>query len=72
MAAKKIPWFLVTDKEIDKTVVSNIEWLYGVKGYFDEVITDELSLTFEHISAYFVQHPERKVVELCKEYDMAY
>ncbi len=69
---KKIPWFLVTDKEIDKTVVSNIEWLYGVKGFFDEVMTDELSLTFEHISAYFVQHPERKVVDLCKEYDMAY
>lgn len=39
---KKTPWFLVTDKEIDKIVVSNIEWLYGVKGYFDELITDEL------------------------------
>jgi hypothetical protein len=53
-------------------VLSDLEWLYGVKGYFDEVITDELSLTFEHISAYFVQHPERKVVDLCKMYDMTY
>ncbi|EPW8573959.1 TnsA endonuclease N-terminal domain-containing protein [Morganella morganii] len=54
---KKIPWFLVTEKEIDSVIVSNIEWLYGVKGFFDEVITDDLLLTFEHISAYFVQHP---------------
>jgi hypothetical protein len=69
---KKVPWFIVTDKEIDKIIVSNIEWLYGVKGYFDEIITDELLLKFEHISTYFVQHSERKVVDLCKEYDMAY
>ncbi|CAH8210402.1 TnsA endonuclease N-terminal domain-containing protein [Vibrio aestuarianus] len=69
---KKIPWFLVTEKEIDSVIVSNIEWLYGVKGYFDEVITDDLLLTFEHISAYFVQHPERKLVDLCKAFDRAY
>ncbi|MGJ0638193.1 TnsA endonuclease N-terminal domain-containing protein [Xenorhabdus bovienii] len=69
---KKIPWFLVTEKEIDSIIVSNIEWLYGVKGYFDEVITDELLLTLEHIRAYFVQHPERKLVDLCKEFDKAY
>ncbi|WP_202906379.1 TnsA endonuclease C-terminal domain-containing protein [Morganella psychrotolerans] len=29
-------------------------------------------LTFEHISAYFVQHPERKLVDLCKSFDRAY
>ncbi|MBM7073500.1 heteromeric transposase endonuclease subunit TnsA [Shewanella sp. 202IG2-18] len=69
---KKIPWFLVTEKEINRVVVSNIEWLYGVKGYFDELITNELLLTFEHVSAYFFQHPERRVVDLCKGYDKAY
>ncbi|PMM08340.1 transcriptional antiterminator [Vibrio splendidus] len=69
---KKIPWFLVTDKEIDKIVVSNIEWLYGVKGYFDELITDELLLTFKHMKAYFSRTPDRKVVEIAKEYELSY
>ncbi|GAA6171262.1 TnsA endonuclease N-terminal domain-containing protein [Colwellia sp. KU-HH00111] len=69
---KKIPFFLVTEKEIDKVVVSNIEWLYGVKGYFDEIITDELLLLFENMKAYFGRYPNRKVVDICKEYDNAY
>ncbi|MGX9522675.1 TnsA endonuclease N-terminal domain-containing protein [Vibrio mediterranei] len=69
---KNIPWFLVTEKEIDKVVVDNIEWLYGVKGYFDELITDELLLTFEHMKAYFSRSPGRKVVEIAKEYELAY
>lgn len=69
---KKIPFFLVTEKEIDKVVVSNIEWLYGVKGYFDEIITDELLQLFENMKAYFGRYPHRKVVDICKEYDNAY
>lgn len=69
---KKIPWFVITEKEINKIVVSNIEWLYGVKGYFDEIITDELMLIFENMSDYFSRHPNRKVVDICKEYDKAY
>lgn len=69
---KKIPFFLVTEKEIDKVVVSNIEWLYGVKGYFDEIITDELLQLFENMKAYFGRYPNRKVIDICKEYDNAY
>jgi len=69
---KKIPWFLVTEKEIDKVVVSNIEWLYGVKGYFDEIITNELVLLLENMKAYFGLYPNRKVIDICKEYDKAY
>lgn len=69
---KKIPWSVITEKEINKVVVSNIEWLYGVKGYFDEIITDELMLIFENMSDYFSRHPNRKVVDICKEYDKAY
>ncbi|MFM2621803.1 TnsA endonuclease N-terminal domain-containing protein [Vibrio owensii] len=69
---KKIPWFLVTEKEIDKIVVDNIEWLYGVKGYFDELIIDELLLTFKHMKAYFSHTPDRKVVEIAKEYELAF
>ena len=69
---KKSPWFLVTEKEIDKVVVSNIEWLYGVKGYFDEIITDELIRLFENMKSYFGRYPDRKIVDICKEYDKAY
>jgi hypothetical protein len=69
---KKIPFFLVTEKEIDKVVVSNIEWLYGVRGYFDEIITDELLLLFKNMKEYFGRYPNRKVVDICKEYDNAY
>lgn len=69
---KKIPWFLVTEKEIDKVVVSNIEWLYGVKGYFDEIITDELIRLFENMKSYFGRYQDRKIVDICKEYDKAY
>ncbi|TMX09886.1 heteromeric transposase endonuclease subunit TnsA [Aeromonas salmonicida subsp. achromogenes] len=69
---KKIPWFLVTEKEIDKVVVSNIDWLHGVKGYFDEIITDDLMLLFQNMKAYFEHYPNRKVIDICKEYDKAY
>ena len=69
---KKVPFFLVTEKEIDKVVVSNIEWLYGVKGYFDEIITDELLQLFGNMKAYFSRYPNRKVIDICKEYDNAY
>lgn len=69
---KKIPWFLVTEKEIDKVVISNIEWLYGVKGYFDEIITDKLILLLGNMKSYFGRYPNRKVVDICKEYDHAY
>lgn len=69
---KKIPWFLVTEKEIDKVVVTNIDWLYGVKGYFDELVTDELMLLYENMKTYFIHHTNRKVIDICKEYDKAY
>jgi hypothetical protein len=69
---KKIPFFLVTEKEINKVVVSNIEWFYGVKGYFDEIITDELLRLFENMKSYFERYPNRKIVDICKEYDKAY
>ncbi|MDP5130421.1 MAG: TnsA endonuclease N-terminal domain-containing protein [Paraglaciecola sp.] len=69
---KNIPWFLVTEKEIDKVVLTNIDWLYGVKGYFDELVNDELMRLFENMKTYFAQHPNRKVIDICKEYDKAY
>ncbi|HHC7282561.1 TPA: TnsA endonuclease N-terminal domain-containing protein [Vibrio parahaemolyticus] len=69
---KKIPWFLVTEREIDKVVVTNIDWLYGVKGYFDSLVTDELIRLFENMKAYFEQYPNSKVIDICKEYDRAY
>tara|TARA_R110001583_G_scaffold43838_4_gene139269 strand:- start:19247 stop:20077 length:831 start_codon:yes stop_codon:yes gene_type:complete len=69
---KKIPWFLVTEKEIDKVVVTNIDWLYGVKGYFDKLVTDELMRLYENMKAYFEHYPNRKVIDICKEYDKAY
>lgn len=69
---KNIPWFLVTEKEIDKVVLKNIDWLYGVKGYFDELVTDELMRFFENMKTYFALHPNRKVIDICKEYDKAY
>lgn len=69
---KKVPWFIVTEKQIDKAVLANLEWLYGVQGYFDEIITDELMVIFKSMNAYFARNSDRKIINICTEYDTAY
>ena len=41
----------------------------GESGGIDD---DELLLLFENMKTYFSRYPNRKVVDICKEYDNAY
>jgi hypothetical protein len=69
---KGIPWFLVTERQIDKVIKSNVDWLYAVKGYHDELITEDLERQMHFMSAYFQKEPERRVIDICKAFDTAY
>ncbi|EGQ7789049.1 heteromeric transposase endonuclease subunit TnsA [Vibrio cholerae] len=67
---KKIPWFLVTEKDISPVMVRNIGWLYPSQR--DE-LTDELLLErTAYYSAQFELYPNRTVVDLCKHLDVSY
>ncbi|MEQ3652741.1 MAG: TnsA endonuclease N-terminal domain-containing protein, partial [Glaciecola sp.] len=69
---KGIPWKLITELQIDPIVKTNVDWLYGVKGWHDEEYSDSLWQRSINLSHFFAQHPNDKVIELCKTYDAAY
>ena len=69
---KGIPWYLITELQINPIVKTNVDWLYGVKGWHDEEYTDSLWQRSITIADFFMQHPDEKVIELCKQYDTAY
>lgn len=70
--SKEIPWFIITEKEIKKEMKSNIEWLYGVKGFFDDIDIESLSAEVVLMKSYFESNPNRKIIDILKEYDAAY
>lgn len=70
--SKEIPWFIITEKEIKKEMKSNIEWLYGVKGFFDDIDVESLSAEVVLMKSYFESNPNRKIIDILKEYDAAY
>ena len=67
---KGIPWYLVTEQQIPKAVLANVEWLYPA-GRRD----DEAELPLEQIEFYqhhFSEAGNTKIIEVCKKLDMAY
>lgn len=60
---KDVPFYIITENDIPKTVSTNIKWLYPAKNkYLSNVSWDEL----EYYSKQLGQHSHLKLVEFCK------
>ena len=69
---KELPWYLVTEREIDPVAKANIDWLYVVKGELesgDKVLTASSLAMFKAVVA---DNPGLNIIELCKAIDRAY
>lgn len=69
---KELPWYLVTEREIDPVAKANIDWLYVVKGELesgDKVLTASSLSMFK---AAVADNPGLNIIELCKVIDRAY
>ena len=67
---KKIPWMLVTEKDVPKVVFQNISWLYPAQR--DEL---ESQILIERVTFYthhFHKSPDETLVTIAKKLDMAY
>lgn len=67
---KEVPWYLVTELDIPKTVFQNISWLYPAvrDGLRDETIMDRQNF-YAH---QFQQHPNKTITEIAKKMDVEY
>lgn len=69
---KEVPWYLVTEREIDAVAKENVDWLYVLKGELetqDKVETQINMTTFETALA---DNPALNIISLCKTIDQAY
>lgn len=67
---KQIPWFLVTEEEIDLVIKQNIEWLYPTKN--DAAVDPALLAQLPFLSKAFSKAQDSKVIDICKHLDTAY
>ncbi len=67
---KGIPWYVVTEKEIPVNVIQNISWIYPMQR--DEIALSELIEKTNYFSYHFSEAPNRGVIDICKDLDMAY
>jgi len=67
---KQVPWFLITEHEIDPVIRQNIEWLYPTKteGLVEPELLTQLPLLYKAFS----KAPETKIIDICKQIDTAY
>lgn len=67
---KGIPWYLITEQQVPKAVLANVEWLYPAGRR-----TEEEELPLEQIEFYhhhFSQAGSTTIIEVCKKLDTAY
>ncbi|PHR65609.1 MAG: heteromeric transposase endonuclease subunit TnsA [Idiomarina sp.] len=67
---KGVPWYLITEKQIPKDVVKNVEWLYPASR-----TDDDYRLSSEKVTVYqyhFGENPNRTVIDVCKMLDVEY
>lgn len=67
---KQIPWYLITEKQLPKDVVKNVEWLYPASRTEDdyELSSDQVAVYQYHFS----ENPNRTVIDVCKMLDKEY
>ena len=67
---KKVPWYLVTERDIPKSIIKNIEWLYPAQR--DDIDQETLVEWVQFYSHHFKVNGNKKVIEVCKQLDIAY
>ncbi len=67
---KKVPWFLVTENEIDPVIKQNIDWLYSAK--IDHAVDSQLLAQIPILLKAFTKAPKTKIIDICKHIDAAY
>ncbi len=68
--SKSVPWFIVTEREIPKEVLTNIEWLIPYIDH-DGGINSEPDI-LNHYLHYFASEPDTPIIEVGKKLDRAY
>lgn len=68
---KDIPWSLITEREIPRTVFTNIEWLYPAQVDTD-VNDSELLRYYDLFCCEFNAHNERTIIAVAQGIDVAY
>jgi hypothetical protein len=69
-ALKEVPWYLLTEKQIPKTVTMNIAWLYPAQLVLD-VLENTLNLATLYLN-FFLQHPTLQISQVAMMLDQAY
>ena len=67
---KQIPWAIITEKEISKEVVMNIQWLYPAES--EKVAEAELLHQFQLFQTEFDKQPNDSIIKIAQQLDLAY
>ena len=67
---KKIPWHLITELEIDKSTLKNIQWLYPAQS--NELDQQELNHYYDLFSQKFRKDSNKKIVLVTQQMDADY
>jgi hypothetical protein len=67
---KEVPWQLITEQDIPKTVFQNISWLYP--GQRDELSDKVIMDRHKFYSYQFQKHPDNTVIQIAKKLDVEY
>lgn len=67
---KKIPWMMVTEKDIPKIVFQNISWLYPAQR--DELEEPTMVEKVDFYARHFYKSPSETLITIAKKLDMAY
>ena len=67
---KDIPWFLLTERDIPRIVVRNIEWLYPVQA--EDISWERLTSQLEFYTSFIHDHPHATLIDISKSIDIAY
>lgn len=65
-----IPWFVVTEKDLPATIISNIKWLYPAQR--DDIPAKERHERLAFYVESFQNNPKRTLVNIAKTLDTAY
>ncbi|MDE2420548.1 MAG: heteromeric transposase endonuclease subunit TnsA [Gammaproteobacteria bacterium] len=68
--SKNIPWFIMTEKELNPTVLDNIKWLYSSQN--DTKINDQLIGSLKNFEFSCQQNPQMRLIDICKFIDREY
>ncbi|CAI2051412.1 Transposon Tn7 transposition protein tnsA [Serratia fonticola] len=67
---KQVPWYLVTNNEIDPVVRQNMQWLLADKS--DDALNQTVLEQFDFMENIFQQRPDITVIDVCKHIDFSY